>query len=131
MVRIVDEDGILIPDAVRPSMGDKITDMQRQVAEFQAELEPPKKPGHHLFERLLGRFNDEYTEARSDELGELHNAMAEVIAEQGASPNNVLFVLKILEWETMRAAMVQLFPQHDMTQHISRQPPQTTGGGAV
>jgi len=52
----------------------------------------------------------EYHQARADELGLLHNKFAEAIQELRASPQNVLLVLRVIEWETLESCMKKFFP---------------------
>lgn len=54
-------------------------------------------------EDLLSRLETAYEEARKQEQEELHNALAEVIAEQKASIPNILLVLEIIKFELLQA----------------------------
>lgn len=71
-----------------------------------------KKSAAHtrLINQALDRLEKDYNEARRDELALLHNGFVEVMNELGASPQNVLLVLKVLEWVTMEESIKKFFP---------------------
>lgn len=79
---------------------------------------PKKKATPPAYQRLLKRtiegalssLEEQYFEARADELGLLHNKFVEAIQELGASPQNVLLVLRIIEWVTLEDCMKKFFP---------------------
>jgi hypothetical protein len=58
--------------------------------------------------KMLERFEQVYQEEKNRESEELHNALAEVIAEKKATIQNTLFVLEMLRFELLRAKYEQL-----------------------
>lgn len=70
-----------------------------------------RAPAHsRLVNNALDSLERGYFEARADELGLLHNKFVEAIRELDAAPQNVLFVLRIIEWETLELSMKKFFP---------------------
>jgi len=49
-----------------------------------------------------------YNELKNKECEELHNAIADVLAEKQATVQNTLYVLKMIEFELLRAKYEQL-----------------------
>lgn len=70
-----------------------------------------RRPAHaHLINSALDDLERKYFATRADELGLLHNKFVEAIGELEASPQNVLLVLRIIEWETLEDCMKKFFP---------------------
>jgi len=73
--------------------------------------ENKKKPPftRQVLERALRQIDEDYLAERKAECERLHNRLAEVIAEEKASPQNTLYVLKILEFEVLQGEYQKLF----------------------
>jgi len=74
-----------------------------------------RTPAHqHLarktIEKVVASLEKQYLGARADELAVLHNVFVEAIKELDASPQNVLLVLRVIEWETLEGCMKKFFP---------------------
>jgi len=62
-----------------------------------------------LLERALKQLDENYLAERKAECERLHNRLAEVIAEEKASPQNTLYVLQILQFEVLQDEFRKLF----------------------
>lgn len=59
-------------------------------------------------EKVAKQLEETYKKEKEKECEELHNAIAEVISAKGATVQNVLYVLRLLEFELLRAKYEQL-----------------------
>jgi hypothetical protein len=62
---------------------------------------------------LLEKFEKDYREEKRKEAEELHNAVAEVLAEHRAEVQTVLYVLEMLRFEVLKEKYQQLFGGKD------------------
>jgi len=58
--------------------------------------------------RVAKSLEKAYKEEKAKECEELHNAIAEIIAEKKATVQNILYVLRLIEFELLRAKYEQL-----------------------
>ena len=58
---------------------------------------------------LLERFEKDYREEKRKEAEDLHNAVAQVLADQRAEVQTVLYVLEMLRFEVLKEKYEQLF----------------------
>lgn len=58
--------------------------------------------------KLLEKFEADYKEAKNKECEDLHNAIADVLAQKKATVQNILFVIKLIEFELLRAKYEEL-----------------------
>jgi hypothetical protein len=58
--------------------------------------------------KLIEQFEKSYNEQKSKECEELHNAIADILAEKKASIQNALFVLEMVRFELLRAKYEQI-----------------------
>lgn len=58
-------------------------------------------------EKEVETLNEEYAVAKKDECRSLYNDMMSVLQEHKATSQNVLFVLKMIEWSYLRAEYLQ------------------------
>jgi len=88
------------------------------VEEKRKETEKARKPSENkkkppftqtILERALRQLDETYLAERKAECERLHNRLAEVIAEERASPQNTLYVLKILEFEVLQGEYQKIF----------------------
>lgn len=59
-------------------------------------------------EELVKKIEETYATEKGKECMELYNALVEVITEKRASIQNILFVLKMIEWSLLRAKYMEL-----------------------
>jgi len=59
-------------------------------------------------EKLIADFEKKYQNQKDEECETLYNDIIEVMAEHKASIQNVLFVIKMIEWGYLRAKYLQL-----------------------
>ena len=62
---------------------------------------------------LLEKFEKDYREEKKKEAEELHNAIAQVLAEHRAEVQTVLYVLEMLRFEVLKEKYEQLFGVKD------------------
>ena len=62
---------------------------------------------------LLEKFEKDYREEKRKEAEELHNAVAQVLAEHRAEVQTVLYVLEMLRFEVLKEKYEQLFGAKD------------------
>jgi signal transduction histidine kinase len=62
---------------------------------------------------LLERFEKDYREEKKKEAEELHNAVAQVLADHRAEVQTVLYVLEMLRFEILKEKYEQLFTQKE------------------
>ena len=62
---------------------------------------------------LLERFEKDYRDEKKKEAEELHNAVAQVLADHRAEVQTVLYVLEMLRFEILKEKYEQLFNQKD------------------
>ena len=62
---------------------------------------------------LLERFEKDYREEKRKEAEELHNAVAQVLADHRAEIQTVLYVLEMLRFEVLKEKYGQLFGVKD------------------
>jgi ParB-like chromosome segregation protein Spo0J len=85
-------------------------------------------------EKLFADLEAEYAESRKDELGILHNKIAEVMAEVRASPQNVLLVLELLKQEVLQDCISKFFDKPSEKVKVSEDTPEpikAKSGGSV
>ena len=58
---------------------------------------------------LLERFEKDYREEKRKEAEELHNAIAQVLVDNKAEIQTVLYVLEMLKFELLKEKYAQLF----------------------
>ena len=58
-------------------------------------------------EELVKKLEAAYTEEKKKECEELYNAIHEIFTSRKASVQNILFVLKMVEWGLLRAYYLQ------------------------
>jgi len=58
--------------------------------------------------KLIEQFERTYSEEKNKECQELHDAIAEILAQKKASIQNTLFVLEIVKFELLRAKYEQI-----------------------
>ncbi len=58
---------------------------------------------------LMERFEKDYRDEKSKEAEELHNAIAQVLADHKAEVQTVLYVLEMLRFELLKEKYGQLF----------------------
>jgi hypothetical protein len=61
-----------------------------------------------MLERLLEKYEKDYEEEKRKECEDLYNALVQVIAEKRATVQNVLFVLRMIEFELLNEKHKQL-----------------------
>ena len=62
---------------------------------------------------LLEKFEKDYREEKKKEAEELHNAVAQVLAEHRPEVQTVLYVLEMLRFEVLKEKYEQLFGGKD------------------
>jgi hypothetical protein len=62
---------------------------------------------------LSDKFEKDYREEKKKEAEELHNAVAQVLAEHRAEVQTVLYVLEMLRFEVLKEKYEQLFGAKD------------------
>ena len=62
---------------------------------------------------LLDRFEKDYREEKRKEAEDLHNAVAQVLADHRAEVQTVLYVLEMLRFEVLKEKYDQLFSVKD------------------
>ena len=62
---------------------------------------------------LLERFEKDYREEKKKEAEELHNAVAQVLADHRAEVQTVLYVLEMLRFEVLKEKYEQFFGAKD------------------
>ena len=62
---------------------------------------------------LLEKFEKDYREEKKKEAEELHNAVAQVLADHRAEVQTVLYVLEMLRFEVLKEKYEQLFSTKD------------------
>jgi signal transduction histidine kinase len=62
---------------------------------------------------LLEKFEKDYREEKKKEAEELHNAVAQVLADHRAEVQTVLYVLEMLRFEILKEKYEQLFNRKD------------------
>ena len=59
-------------------------------------------------ESQLKKLEEEYNIEKNKECEELHNAIADILAEKKTTVQNALYVIKLIEFELLRARYEQL-----------------------
>jgi len=81
-----------------------------------------------LVNQVFDQLEKEYLKERKGECEVLHNALVGAIAEQEASPQNVLLVLKMLEAETIDDCKKRFFSEPEKVEsQVSDKAPTTIG----
>ena len=82
-------------------------------------------------QKLFNSLEEEYKEARQDELGILHNKMVDALTEVGASPQNTLLVLELLKQEVLQDCIGKFLgkaTEPGEKVRLSEKPPTTIAG---
>lgn len=98
----------------------------------------PKLSHQELLERKLGEVSrllrgsletleQEYIEAKKLELEKLHNRLIDVVADEGASPQNVLLVLELMRQEVLQDCMEKFFNNREELEPSKTAAPKPSG----